>query len=73
MNDANVRTVSFHVYKDMLPTSGKYNLVSGYFYSTADCLSVQLGMNQTGIVSKGVTFAGQVIADALTTTYVATR
>ena len=73
MNDANARTVSFHVYKDMLPASGKYNLVSGYYYSTADCLSVQLGMNQTGIVAKGVTFAGQLQADSSTTTYVATR
>ena len=73
MNDANARTVSFHVYKDMLPASGKYNLVAGYYYSNADCLSVQLGMNQTGIVAKGVTFAGQIQTDASTTTYVATR
>lgn len=73
MNDANARTVSFHVYKDMLPASGKYNLVTGYYYSNADCLSVQLGMNQTGIVAKGVTFAGQIQADSSTTTYVATR
>jgi len=73
MDDTNVRTVSFHVCKVMLPASGKYNLVGGYYYSSADCMSVQLSMNQSGIIAKVITFGGQLLTNDQTLIYVATR